>query len=420
MAHSKTSKQHRHLAEGGVFELSYPGKRTEQDILEVIPVPFEPYIHSAFTDTLYFGDNQNALLSLLRNGQKGKIDLIYVDPPYATNGVFESRSQEHAYNDLSTGAAFLESLRGRLIVMRELLSGKGSIYLHIDEKMVFAVKLIMDEVFGSGNFRNCITRKKCNSKNYTRKSYSNVSDYILFYTRGENYTWNIQFDDLSEKSVQEYRYTEPETGRRYMKVPVHAPGIRFGETGDAWRGVLPPTGKHWQYTPSKLEEMDARGEIIWSKNGNPRRKVYLDSRPGVAAQDIWLEFKDAHNQNIEVTGYPTEKNLDLLKRIILASSNPGDLVLDAYAGSGTTGFAARALNRRFILMDRSPLALQTIIRRFKYGAQRMGDFVKKSVNADPPSLFPHESAFEVWVERELQSLADETLNDDLKSLATLR
>src|SRR5437763_14599679 len=100
--------------------------------------------------------------------------------------------------------------------------------------------------------------------------------------------------------------------------------------------MLPPPGKHWQFTPEKLEEMDRRGKIYWSPNGNPRRKIFLDESKGIPVQDLWLNYRDAHNQNIKITGYPTEKNPDILRRIIEASSDPGDLVLDCFAGSGTT------------------------------------------------------------------------------------
>ena len=234
------------------------------------------------------------------------------------------------------------------------------------------MKLVMDEVFGAVNYRNMIVRQKCNPKNYTKKAYGNVADFILFYTKTEKYTWNRPVEPLTEQSTKEYRYLEPETGRRFMKVPIHAPGKRYGATGGLWRGKLPPPGKHWQYTPETLDEMDARGEIGWSKNGNPMRKIYLDEHPGVDIQDIWLEFRDAHNQNIKITGYPTEKNPDILRRIIQASSNPGDIVLDCYAGSGTTLAVADELQRRWIGVDRSPEAISTILERFERGLFPMG------------------------------------------------
>ncbi len=236
----------------------------------------------------------------------------------------------------------------------------------------------MDEIFGRENFRSWITRKKCNPKNYTRKTYGNVSDYILFYSKTENYVWHRPVDSWSdERANKEYQYVEAETGRRYKKVPVHAPGVRNGETGQLWRGVKPPPGKHWQYPPRVLDEMDARGEIYWSPTGNPRRKIYLDESSGVAVQDIWLDYRDAHNQNIAISGYPTEKNSSLLTRIIEASSNNGDLVLDCFSGSGTTLNVASHLGRRWIGVDNSSVAIAATLRRLGKGLEPMGDFVNK-------------------------------------------
>jgi adenine-specific DNA-methyltransferase len=275
------------------------------------------------------------------------------------------------------GPEYLEGIRQRVILLRELLADDGSLYLHLDEKMVFHVKLILDEVFGPGQYRNCIARKKCNPKNYTRKTYGNVADFVLFYTKTAEYVWNRPTEPWTPDRAKEYQYVEERTGRRFMKVPVHAPGVRNGETGKPWRGALPPPGKHWQYPPATLDEMDARGEIYWSANGNPRRKVYLDESPGVGVQDIWLDFRDAHNQNVRITGYPTEKNPDLLRRVIEASSNPGDLVLDCYAGSGTTLAVAAELGRDWIGVDNSPEAIATTLDRFAHGLRRMGDYVSQ-------------------------------------------
>jgi adenine-specific DNA-methyltransferase len=142
----------------------------------------------------------------------------------------------------------------------------------------------------------------------------------------------------------------------------------------------PPPGKHWQYLPSTLDEMDARGEIFWSANGNPRRKIYLENSAGIPVQDIWWDLRDAHNQNIKITGYPTEKNPDLLARIIRASSNAGDLVLDCFSGSGTTLAVASQLQRTWIGIDNSPEAIAVTLKRFAQGTEAMGDFVNK-----PPS-----------------------------------
>jgi adenine-specific DNA-methyltransferase len=358
--------------------LEYEGKRSVTAILNTPAKSFQEIHHHASRNRLYYGENFDVLLSLIADSTIcGKVTLIYIDPPFSTQGAFLSRTQQKAYEDTLAGGQYIEFLRERLILLHRLLADCGSIYLHLDEKMVFEMKLIMDEIFGSSSYRNLIVRKKCNPKNYTRNAYGNIADFILFYTKTNNYVWNRPVEVLSDESAKEYQYTESGTGRRYMKVPIHAPGIRNGATGSPWRGMLPPPGKHWQYTPKRLDEMNARGEIFWSKNENPRRKVYLDEHSGVGVQDIWMDFRDAHNQNIRITGYPTEKNPDLLRRIIGASSNPGDLVLDCFAGSGTTLAIANEMQRNWIGVDSSPEALKTILARFENGLSPMGDYVKK-------------------------------------------
>jgi adenine-specific DNA-methyltransferase len=376
------------LASGNTdVHLSYEGKKSEPEILGTSPAKCRqlwPEQNGQIADNrLYYGDNLPILAALMRDpAVRGHVRLVYIDPPYATKSVFQSRSQTDAYTDLLEGAHYLEFLRERLILLRELLADDGSIYIHLDENMAFLVKAVMDEVFGRANFRNWITRKKCNPKNYTRKTYGNVADYILFYTKKDNYVWHRPVDAWTEeRAAKEYQYAEPGTGRRYKKVPVHAPGVRNGETGKPWRGVNPPPGKHWQYPPRVLDEMDARGEIYWSPTGNPRRKIYFDQSEGVPVQDIWLEYRDAHNQNIEVSGYPTEKNPAMLVRIIEASSNPGDIVLDCFSGSGTTLSAASHKGRRWIGVDNSPEAISTTMRRFGKGLEPMGDFVTKPESA---------------------------------------
>ncbi len=398
------TSHHRYAAAYDVpVELAYEGKTPEHEIIFNTPcAPVASVWTSAHGITecknqLFYGDNLPILAALLHEPEvRGQVRLIYIDPPYATNSVFKSRSQQSAYTDVLSGAAYLEFMRHRLVLLRELLADDGSIYVHLDANMAFYIKVIMDEVFGKRNFRNWITRKKSNPKNYTRKTYGNVSDYILFYSKSDNYVWNRAIDPWSEeRAKKEYTYIEKETGRRFKKVPIHAPGIRNGETGKPWKGMNPPPGKHWQYTPTTLDEMDARGEIFWSANGNPRRKIYLDNTEGVAVQDIWLDFKDAHNQNIKITGYPTEKNPDLLRRIIKASSNPGDIVLDCFSGSGTTLAVSSELDRNWIGIDKSAEAIVTTLRRFAFGTERMGDFV----NAPPkPELSDKQSVLFTVVE----------------------
>ena len=340
---------------------------------------------------LYHADNLLVLQSLISEPSIcGNVRLIYIDPPYNTGADFECRNQDFAYSDRFTTQEYLSFMKERLILMHELLSQDGSIYIHLDSKMVFHVKILMDEIFGESNFKGLITRKKCKSKNYTKKTYGNISDYILFYTKSENPVWHRPYDAWSkEKEDKEYPFVEPETGRKYKKVPIHAPGVRRGATGESWRGMLPPPGKHWQYTPDKLDEMDANNEIYWSSNGNPRRKVYLDESNGIPVQDIWLDYLDINNQNTHQTGYPTEKNLDMLKRIIEASSNIGDIVLDCFVGSGTTLVAAEELERQWIGVDIGAVAIATVKERLANGSKRLSELTKPQ--AIQSSLFDNDS-----------------------------
>jgi adenine-specific DNA-methyltransferase len=385
--------QRRGSGQWSALELTYPGKTPRDEVLAIASAPIvDLWSPPAAQSGLLFGDNLQLLASLRDNpAVRGKVQLVYIDPPYSTETVFHTRSQAHAYDDVHTGHEFIEFLRQRLILLHDLLAEDGSLYLHLDEKAVFHARIILDEVFGRSNYRNCIVRKKCNPKNFTSKQYGNVSDYILFYTKTDKYIWNKQYEAWTDDRAKEYQYIEPETGRRFMKVPVHAPGTRQGATGKEWRGNLPPKGKHWQYTPDTLDEMDARGELYWSANGNPRRKVYLDQSPGISVQDIWLDYRDAHNQNVAVTGYPTEKNPDMMRRLVAASSNVGGLVLDAFAGSGTTLEAAHSLGRRWIGIDDSAEALRTMLYRFAKGLSPMGDFVDRK-SAPQPSLFEVQAA----------------------------
>jgi adenine-specific DNA-methyltransferase len=333
---------------------------------------------------LYHADNLDALASLSKDKDVcGKVNLIYIDPPYNTGGAFETRDFVHAYSDKLSLEDYLHFMRPRLELMHELLAMTGSIYVHLDSNMVFYIKVMMDEIFGMNNFRGMITRKKCKSKNYTHKTYGNISDYILFYTKSDNPVWNRPYEQWTdEKILKEYPYIEEGTGRRYKKVPCHAPGTRNGATGSSWRGIMPPPGKHWQYTPDKLDELDARGEIYWSSNGNPRRKVYLDQSAGVPVQDIWLDYIDVNNQNTLTTGYPTEKNIDMLRRIIEASSNKGDIVLDCFAGSGTTLIAAEELGRQWIGVDIGDESIRTIQKRFANGSKPIGNYTTKKRAVD--------------------------------------
>ena len=360
------------------MELTYPGKVDQQTLLnEIIPAIFETPVQYGRTEqgptnSLYHGDNLPIMRALFDDEKVYKqVKLIYIDPPYSSpteRKFFHREQQDYAYRDEISGYKYIEFMRQRLIVMRELLAEDGSIYVHLDGEMAPHIKVIMDEVFGADNFRNWITRKKCHSKNYTFKQYGNISDYLLFYSRSKQFTWNRPYEEKNIYNLeQRFPKVEPQTGRRYALVPIHAPGTRRGETGKPWRGMSPPPGKHWQVPPAELDRLDALGEIYWSSTGNPRKKIFADRSNGVPVQDIWMSFMDFRNQNMKTTGYPTEKNAGLIHRIIAASSNSGDLVLDCFCGSGTTLDVAGQLGRKWIGVDSSSLAIQTSIERLTAG-----------------------------------------------------
>lgn len=310
---------------------------------------------------LLFGDNLSMLRRLIDEpGVSGKVRLVYIDPPFAKGRAFFTRDGGVAYQDDLVGEEFLEFLRQRLILLRELLADDGSIYVHIDATIGHYVKVLMDEVFGASCFRNDITRIKCNPKNFERRAYGNAKDTILFYSRqppgpaGDPMLWNDHRLPLEEEELARQFPRMDAAGNRYTTTPLHAPGeTRNGPTGKEWKGLHPPKGRHWRYHPDELTRLDEAGLIEWSSTGNPRKVIYADHNQGKKVQDVW-EFKDP---GAERSAYPTEKNLDLLKFILRNSTNPGDLVLDAFAGSGTTLLAANELGRSWIGMDASPLGM---------------------------------------------------------------
>ena len=227
---------------------------------------------------------------------------MYIDPPFATNNEFlmdserasaVSASGRRAYADTVTGSDYLAQLGQRLAAIRQVMADDGSVYVHIDVKMEHRVRLLMDEVFGERNFRNSITRIKCNPKNFNRYSYGNIKDAILFYSVSPGrIKWNPQEEPLTEADAESRYPLVDDNGRRYATTPLHAPGVtRRGPTGGPWRGMPPPAGRHWRYPPEKLDELDAAGLIAWSGTGNPRKIIYADQSAGKLPQDVWV-YKD--------------------------------------------------------------------------------------------------------------------------------
>lgn len=350
------------------MELVYPNKKATEEIIKEA-YNFNPLQYQE-RNYLIFGDNYGAMRSLLSGGFKGRVDLIYIDPPFNTNQTFvigqnrtstisRCKKGQVAYEDEKSDEEYLEFLRQRLILMKELLSIEGTIYLHIDYKIGHYVKIIMDEVFGKENFKNDITRIKSNPKNFFRKAYGNEKDLILFYSKDPNKNiWNDIRVELSSDELKD-KFTKKDKYGYYNTIPLHAPGESNGITGSPWRGILPPEGRHWRTNPKEFDILDAEGKIEWSKTGNPRIKKYAHEHEGKKIQDIW-KFKDPQNPI-----YPTEKNSDMIKQIIHQSSNEGSIIMDCFAGSGGTLVSAAQLGRKFIGIDNSELSLSIMKKRLQ-------------------------------------------------------
>ena len=353
------------------MKLHYPNKQSEIDIFENIADADIMQTNTSFSRNMLIQANNLVALKHLITKQKleGKIDLIYIDPPFATNNTFtitegrastisKSSKGKVAYKDTLKGSEFIEFIRERLVLLKMLLSDKGSIYLHIDYKIGHYVKVMMDEIFGIDNFRNDIARIKCNPKNFARKGYGNIKDLILFYSRSDNLIWNEPKIAYADEDRLKLFPKIDKDGRHYTTIPLHAPGeTQNGKTAQLFKGLMPPKGRHWRTNVNELEKLDKEGLIEWSDNGNPRKKIFFDEQEGKRIQDIW-EYKDP-----QYPVYPTEKNPDLLDIIIKTSSHENSIVLDCFCGSGTTLKAAHQNNRQWIGIDESDEAIRTTIKK---------------------------------------------------------
>lgn len=319
---------------------------------------------------LLLSENLHALQYLLEvENLANKVDLVYIDPPFATGMNFtitqgrattisNSKTGDIAYKDTLKGDEFLDFLSERLVLLRELLSDRGSIYLHIDYKIGHYVKVLMDKIFGMENFRNDISRIKCNPKNFARIGYGNVKDMILFYSKSANPIWNEPYQAYDESDIEKLFPKKDKNNRRYTTVPIHAPGETLnGKSSQTFNGIFPPKGRHWRTDVETLQQWDREGLIEWSSAGNPRKIIYADERKGKRVQDIW-DYKDP-----QYPDYPTEKNMELIERIVQTSSDEGSLVLDCFCGSGTTLVAAQNNGRKWIGVDQSPLAIDVTRKR---------------------------------------------------------
>ncbi len=367
---------------------------------------------------LHYGDNLDVLRAHVRDES---VDLVYLDPPFNSNASYNilfappkalrtaadaGNAQIRAFEDSwhwndsaeeafalversgNTRAfdllnamrsflgendmmAYLAMMAIRLIELHRVLKPTGSLYLHCDPTASHYLKLLLDGVFGAVNFRSEIVWKRSHAHNSARR-WGPIHDVILFYSKSDSYCWTGVRQAYDEAYVERYFKFDDGDGRgRYWTGDLTGAGTRNGPSGDPWRGFdVRAKARHWAYTPAELDRLDAEGRIFWPKTPGamPKLKRYLDEARGIAAQDVLLDISSLQKMSPsaqERLGYPTQKPVALLERIISASSNEGDVVLDPFCGCGTAIHAAQKLGRRWIGIDVTHLSISLIEKRLK-------------------------------------------------------
>lgn len=413
-------------------------------------------------NTLYFGDN----LEILRDKiPSDHVHLIYLDPPFKsgkdyniifrpeTNKIkgataqvktFEDTWQwgdeaEREYDGLITGSItkerpdqklieLLKAMRGylgecpmmaylcmmapRLLEMKRVLKDTGSIYLHCDPAASHYLKVLMDAVFGDENFRTEIAWKRTSSHS-DAKRYGPVHDVLLYYSRGDKPIWNRVYQPYEESYIEQYyRFTDPD-GRRWMSDNLTATGLKGGGYGYEWKGVK----RLWRCPKSTMERLDREGRIYYTRNKIPRLKRYLDESQGLLIQDVWTDIQALRSWHKERLGYPTQKPEALLERIVKASSNEGDILLDPFCGCGTAIAVAERLNRAWIGIDITYLAIDVIKKRLARSGIKEG--TKFAVEGEPTDLYSAEKLaqmdsfqFQLWCISRLDATPSQTRSGD--------
>ncbi|MFH1654157.1 MAG: site-specific DNA-methyltransferase [Pseudomonadota bacterium] len=301
---------------------------------------------------------------LIKDKVKGKVKLIYIDSPFATESDFADKEGVKSYTDKIKSAEFIESLRERILFLKELLTNDGSIYVHLDMKMHHYIKIVLDEIFGDSNFVNEIVWKRTFSHGDVgqgAKHFGRLHDMILFYSNDLTPKINIVYTPYSEKYVSDfYKYFDSD-GRKYRLVSLLGPGgASKGNPYFEFMGV----SRYWVHSKETMNRLLKEGKIIQSKPGAvPQKRRYIDESPGVPLQDIWTDVAPIQGGSLEKADYPTQKPEKLLDRIIRTSSKEGDLVMDIFGGSGTTIAVAEKLGRRWITCDFGKHAIYTMQRR---------------------------------------------------------
>lgn len=377
---------------------------------------------------LFHGDNKEVLAHLLSNGFRGKVNLVYIDPPFDSgadyvrkvslrgakgtaklDGESYTLGEQLQYTDIWANDNYLQFMYERLQLLAELLAPTGALYLHCDPRKSHQLRSLCDEVFAADGFVSEIVWQSADAQSSANR-YGPIHNTIFYYARPGR-TWNPVRTPLSKTTADNW-YTHEEvvredlinklgtplpkgTVRRYNMADLTA-RKRGGDTEGEWNGVRPPQGRYWAYSKANLDEFERQGRIAFSSSGRPYLKRYLDKVEGTPPQDLWTDISMLRGiSSDEGTGYPTEKPEALLERIVRISSNPGDVVLDCFVGSGTTAAVAQKTGRRWIGCDINKGALQTTAKRLQgvMSGQLRG---QGDLGIDSDRAAPAQLSFSTW------------------------
>ena len=360
-------------------------------------------------NALYYGDNLQVLREHIPDEP---VDLVYLDPPFNSNASYnvlfkertgeESPAQIRAFTDTwewtqetertyeddiilnpsvpspvkdmitafrqfigrNSMMAYLVMMAPRLVELRRVLKPTGSLYLHCDPTASHYLKTLLNTVFGAQHFRNEVVWPRTNA-HHDAKRYGRIHDVIFYYCKSRETVWNPIYTSYTSEQIDDhYSNVEEATGRRFRLSDLSAqkPG---GDVEYEWKGVYPPQGRYWAYSKANMEKFEHEGRIYYTKKGRPFLKRYLDEMPGNPVQDIWADVGFIHGSSAELLGYKTQKPEALLERIISSSSNEGGVVLDPFCGCGTAVAASQKLNRKWIGIDVTHLAVALMKNRLK-------------------------------------------------------
>lgn len=312
------------------------------------------------TQAVWQSDN----LAVLSRLPHASVDLVYLDPPFHSRRRYtlgKGASQRPAFDDRHPSVtAYVSFLRSRLVELRRLLRPTGSLWFHCDRHAAHHVRLLLDEVFGPARFRAEIIWRRINAKGHAFRGFPHNHDTLLWYTAGPRFTWHRPYRPLDSAYVERfYRFTEPGTGRRYRLGDLTNPNPDRPRLTYAWNGHV----RVWRWTRQRMQDAHDRGLLHYTRTGLACQKRYLDEMKGRPVDSLWDDIAPVSAASAERTGYPTQKPVALLERIIAASSNPADLVLDPFCGSGTALLAAHRLARRALGIDACPEACALAVQR---------------------------------------------------------